>query len=61
MTEDQLLYHELEGLQELGLISGNLTEIYTEELRNKKVEIEEPYVELENHMVIGEYYSEESK
>lgn len=55
MSEDQKMYHELEMLQELGLIEGNIATMLPE----PEIEIEEPTKELENHMVIGEYYGEE--
>ena len=66
MTEEQRAYHELEMMQELGMLEEgtNICEIlddYVEEKREIK-EIKEVHsVELENHMVIGEYYNDEGE
>lgn len=63
MTEEQRAYHELEMMQELGMLEEgtNICEIldeYVEEKREMKEIKEVPSVELENHMVIGEYYDD---
>lgn len=57
MSDDQKAYLELEMLQELGLLEEGAN-IMTM-MPTKEVEIEEPTQELENHMVIGEYYENE--
>lgn len=62
MSEEQRLYHELEGMQELGLLKEgtNISEILDEYVElNKKIEIvEKTNDEIENQMVVGEYYNE---
>ena len=63
MSEEQRAYHELEMMQELGMLEEgtNICEIlddYVEEKREMKEIKEVPSVELENHMVIGEYYDD---
>ena len=63
MSEEQRAYHELEIMQELGMLEEgtNICEIldeYVEEKKEMKEIKEVPSVELENHMVIGEYYDE---
>ena len=62
MSEEQKLYHELEGMQELGLLKEgtNISEILDEYVElNKKIEIvEKTNDEIENQMVVGEYYNE---
>lgn len=62
MSEDQKLYHELEGMQELGLLEegtniSNILEDYKE--LNQEIEIKTTNDEIENQMVVGEYYTEE--
>lgn len=61
MTEEQKAYHELETMQELELLQQgtNICEIlddYVEYKKNQQEVPEETNVELENHMVVGEYY-----
>lgn len=56
MSDYQKYYHEMEMLQELGLLEGNISEEV--ELNNNE-EQDDPTKELENHMVVGEYYGEE--
>lgn len=62
MSEEQRLYHELEGMQELGLLKEgtNISEILDEYVElNQKIEIvEKTNDEIENQMVVGEYYNE---
>ena len=65
MSEDQKAYHELEGMQELGMLEKgtNICEIIdscVEEKRELQTEKEKAkaFVELENHMVVGDYYEE---
>lgn len=62
MSEEQKLYHELEGMQELGLLEegtniSNILEDYKE--LNQEIEIETTNDEIENQMVVGEYYTDE--
>lgn len=61
MTEDQLIYHELEGLQELGLLDKgvNIARVLPEIIKERQadeltmlVKENTPPVELENHMVL---------
>lgn len=65
MSDEQKLYHELEGMQELGLLKEgtNISEILDEYVElNKKIEIvEKTNDEIENQMVVGEYYNEGEK
>ena len=67
MTEDEKYYIELEVLQELGLLEKgtNIMELMAQhdiEKRDEEIDImvqeQEPVKELENHMVLGEYYDE---
>ena len=56
MSEEQELYHELETLQELGYLEDtNISEILDEFIEEEQ-EQDNSFEELENHMVIGEYY-----
>lgn len=55
MSDYQKYYHEMEMLQELGLLEGNISEEV--ELNNNEEQVD-PTKELENHMVVGEYYGE---
>lgn len=55
MSEEQKIYHELETLQELGLLKGDIPQIMTQKLQEKQdneIVVEEPTKELENHMVL---------
>ena len=59
MSEEHKMFHQLEMMQELGLIKGNLTNIYTQKLKEKqdeeqtkKLEDNQLTKELENHMVL---------
>lgn len=60
MSEEQKAYHELETMQEYDYLEegtniAEMLEQYIEEnLEEDKTE--DTYEELENHMVIGEYY-----
>ena len=59
MSEEQKAYHELETMQEYGYLEketniAEMLEQYIED--NLEEETEDTYEELENHMVIGEYY-----
>ena len=61
MTEEQKAYHELETMQEYGYLpeGTNICEIlddYVEFKKDQQEIPEETSVELENHMVVGEYY-----
>lgn len=63
MTDEQRAYHELETMQEFGYLldDTNICEILDEYVELKKDQQELPEtesVELENHMVIGEYYDD---
>lgn len=60
MNEEQKIYHELEMLQEMGLLEDDLLGVFNQELKNKQdekamenLEENEPRKELENHMVKG--------
>lgn len=56
MSEEQELYHELETLQEYGNLEDvNISEILDEFIEEEQ-EQDNSFEELENHMVIGEYY-----
>lgn len=65
MNEEQRAYHELEMMQELGMLKKgtNITKVLEDYVEDKK-ELENykektnTYVELENHMVVGEYYKD---
>lgn len=63
MSEEQKAYHELETMQEYGYLEegtniAEMLEQYIEDNLEDKLEeeTEDTYEELENHMVIGEYY-----
>ena len=59
MSEDQKAFHELEMMQELGMLEEgtNICEILDDYVESQQEEeIDDSYKELENHMVIGEYY-----
>jgi hypothetical protein len=59
MSEEQKLYHELETMQEYGYLEEgtNIAEALEQYIEdNLEEETEDTYEELENHMVIGEYY-----
>lgn len=67
MTEDEKYYIELETMQELGMLEegANIMELMAEHDIEKQdeemaeiIEENEPEKELENHMVLGEYYDE---
>ena len=67
MTEDERFYIELETLQELDMLEKgtNIMEVMGQHDIEKRdneidemVQEQEPEKELENHMVIGEYYDE---
>ncbi len=56
MTEDQIIYHELEMLQEMDMLEKrtNICEITANEIADKNAtDYNEISVELENHMIIG--------
>lgn len=63
MTEEQIAYHELEMMQELDMLEEgtNICEILDDYVESKRIEepVEPEPVELENHMVIGEYYDDQ--
>lgn len=64
MSEEQRAYHELEMMQELGMLEEgtNICEILDEYVETKKEKvIETPNIEIENQMVVGEYYSNEGE
>ena len=67
MTEDEKFYIELEILQEEGLLEKgtNIMKVMAQHDIEKRdneidemVKEQEPEKELENHMVLGEYYDE---
>ena len=66
MTDDQRYFHELEVMQELGLIEGNICEIMgqhdiekrDDELTNL-INENSSNQELENHIVESEYYNDD--
>jgi hypothetical protein len=66
MNEEQRAYHELEMMQELGMLKkgtniAKVLEDYVEdkkEVSASKEEQPQTFVELENHMVVGEYYKD---
>ena len=67
MTEDERYYIELETMQELGMLEEgtNIMKMMDEHDIEKQdeemaeiIEENEPEKELENHMVLGEYYDE---
>lgn len=69
MSEEEKHYIELELMQELGLLEPgtNIMELQAEWDKEKQddeifqmVEENEPDYELENHMVLGEYYEEDN-
>lgn len=56
MSEKQELYHELETLQEYGYLEDvNISEVL-EDFIEEEQEQDNSFEELENHMVVGEYY-----
>ena len=70
MTDSEKNYIELEIMQELGLLEEgtNIMELQAQYEQEKKdqeitemIEANEPEQELENHMVIGEYYENGSE
>lgn len=65
MNEEQRAYHELEMMQELGMLEkgtniAKVLEDYVEEKKELETYKEKTNtnVELENHMVVGEYYKD---
>lgn len=62
MSEEQKAYHELEGMQELGMLEEgtNIAQALDEYVELKKEpEIKEnTTTEIDNQMVVGEYYTE---
>lgn len=65
MTDEQRAYHELETMQEFGYLpeGTNICEILDDYVEFKKDQKELPEVqsvELENHMVVREYYNNEN-
>lgn len=69
MSEEEKHYIELELMQEFGLLEpgANIMELQAEWDKEKQddevfqmVEENEPDYELENHMVLGEYYEEDN-
>ena len=64
MSETQKAFHELEAMQELGMLEEgtNICEILDDYVESKQeIEYDDSYKELENHMVIGEYYESEGE
>lgn len=64
MSETQKAFHELETMQELGMLEEgtNICEILDDYIESKQeIEYDDSYKELENHMVIGEYYGDEGE
>lgn len=64
MSETQKAFHELEMMQELGMLEEgtNICEILDDYVESKQEEeIDDSYKELENHMVIGDYYGNEGE
>lgn len=65
MTDDQRYFHELEAMQELGLIEGNICEIMGQHDIEKrddeltKLEESSSNQDLENHIVETEYYNDD--
>ena len=66
MSDDQRYFHELEAMQELGLIKGNICEMMgqhdiekrDDELTNL-INENSSNQELENHIVESEYYNDD--
>lgn len=66
MSDEQKAYHELEMMQELGMLEegtniAKVLETYVEDKKAVSASREEQpqtFVELENQMVVGEYYNE---
>lgn len=68
MSEDQRLFHELEAMQELGILGDDLNKVYTQMLQEKKdeeltelINENKPVINDENQMVVGDYYKEEGE
>jgi hypothetical protein len=62
MTETQRAYHELEMMQELGMLEENtnisqVLDDYVEMKQQPEIK-DNTFVEIENQMVVGEYYNE---
>lgn len=63
MTSDQKYYHELEIMQELDLLEKGtniceLSEAHRQEVKDSETYTEEIKKEIENHIVIEEYYND---
>lgn len=62
MTETQRAYHELEMMQELGMLEEktNISQVLDDyvEMKQQPEIKDNTFVEIENQMVVGEYYNE---